>query len=288
MFVRARTAEQLEARRLRAEGWSLRRIARALGVSLSSASLWVRDVEVPPGPEQTAPAPAAETGPPSWCPRCRRHLAASAFNAGQGYCKPCFRAYHQQHPRDRARENQMKRARVEAARRIVMAHLGAAACAECGEADPAILELDHVGEKRCDIADLVNRGAREATLIDELSRCEVVCANCHRRRTASRGRWRRLDLGDSRSWRSPLQELNVLHAYCALLVSGCVECGERDLVLLDFDHVGAKTANVMDLARREYAFARVLAEIEQCVVRCANCHRRRTARDGAWYRTRAS
>jgi hypothetical protein len=45
-----KTVERLEARRLRAEGWSIKEIENHLDVSRSSVSLWVRDVEL--GPEQ--------------------------------------------------------------------------------------------------------------------------------------------------------------------------------------------------------------------------------------------
>lgn len=56
----------------------------------------------------------------------------------------------------------------------------------------------------------------------------------------------------------------------------CVDCGERDLVVLDFDHVrGKKFRNVCELVRG-YPWATVLKEIAKCVVRCANCHRRKT------------
>ena len=42
--------EQLRARELRAEAWTLQDIATELGVSKSSVSLWVRDVEFTPRP----------------------------------------------------------------------------------------------------------------------------------------------------------------------------------------------------------------------------------------------
>ena len=42
--------EQQRARELRAEAWTLQDIARELGVSKSSVSLWVRDVEFTPRP----------------------------------------------------------------------------------------------------------------------------------------------------------------------------------------------------------------------------------------------
>jgi transposase-like protein len=48
-----KTAERIEARRIRRdEGASMKKIARRLGVSVSSISLWVRDIEL--SPEQRA------------------------------------------------------------------------------------------------------------------------------------------------------------------------------------------------------------------------------------------
>jgi transcriptional regulator with XRE-family HTH domain len=45
-----KVAEQQRARELRAQAWTLDAIARELGVSKSSVSLWVRDVEFTPRP----------------------------------------------------------------------------------------------------------------------------------------------------------------------------------------------------------------------------------------------
>jgi transcriptional regulator with XRE-family HTH domain len=45
MGYRGKVAEQERARELRAEAWALVEIANELGVSKSSVSLWVRDVE---------------------------------------------------------------------------------------------------------------------------------------------------------------------------------------------------------------------------------------------------
>ena len=64
----------------------------------------------------------------------------------------------------------------------------------------------------------------------------------------------------------------------------CVDCGERDPAVLEFDHVQAKSENVSRLIGNGSAWSKLSAEISKCVVRCAHCHRRRTARQFAWWR----
>jgi hypothetical protein len=73
--------------------------------------------------------------------------------------------------------------------------------------------------------------------------------------------------------------LALLKAYIVdhLTNHPCVDCGEMDLDVLDFDHVrGVKTDNVSSLVRRKVGIDKLQIEIEKCEVRCANCHRRIT------------
>jgi hypothetical protein len=60
-------------------------------------------------------------------------------------------------------------------------------CADCGYAtDPDALEFDHVrGAKIGTVNYLVSSGSLER-LLDEIDKCEVVCANCHRLRSRNR------------------------------------------------------------------------------------------------------
>tara|TARA_R110000824_G_scaffold75849_3_gene192343 strand:- start:483 stop:845 length:363 start_codon:yes stop_codon:yes gene_type:complete len=54
----------------------------------------------------------------------------------------------------------------------------------------------------------------------------------------------------------------------------CVDCGESNPVLLDFDHVrGKKTTNVSDMGNQSYSIQTIQKEIDKCEPRCANCHR---------------
>lgn len=48
--ARAKDDKRRQARDLRTQGWSYKEIAHALGVSISSCSLWLRDVPAPPRP----------------------------------------------------------------------------------------------------------------------------------------------------------------------------------------------------------------------------------------------
>jgi hypothetical protein len=67
----------------------------------------------------------------------------------------------------------------------------------------------------------------------------------------------------------------------------CVDCGERDIIVLDFDHVrGEKRCEVSNMINGWYSWKTVLSEIEKCDVRCSNCHRRKHAIEKGWYRTK--
>ena len=70
-----------------------------------------------------------------------------------------------------------------------------------------------------------------------------------------------------------------------LLDHPCVDCGEADPVVLEFDHRDAsdKVAAVSTLARSGYSLSAVQREVAQCDVRCANCHRRRTHEQRGWW-----
>lgn len=68
-----------------------------------------------------------------------------------------------------------------------------------------------------------------------------------------------------------------------LLTHPCVDCGEADPVVLTFDHLRDKTQDICTMSRRGVAWTTLAREIEKCVVRCSNCHMRKTATDFGWY-----
>ena len=71
-----------------------------------------------------------------------------------------------------------------------------------------------------------------------------------------------------------------------LKANPCVDCGETDPVVLDFDHQISKISNVSDFIKNRHSLKVIQKEIKKCEVRCANCHRKKTARDFNWYKNK--
>jgi hypothetical protein len=136
------------------------------------------------------------------CARCRESKPEPEFAwrrkaLGQldTYCRPCRAAYKQEHyraHRQRYIDQAARRRRQLLDERVdwLLAYLREHPCVDCDETDPVVLEFDHLRDKRFSIAKGIRNRPWQCVL-DEIAKCEVVCANCHRRRTAHRGGFRR-------------------------------------------------------------------------------------------------
>ena len=106
------------------------------------------------------------------------------------FCRPCRSAYGKEHyEANKQRYIDQARTSKEAIRlertRYLLEFFQAHPCVDCGESDPVVLEFDHLGDKSFAIGAKLVQFAWQ-TILDEIEKCEVVCANCHRRRTAQR------------------------------------------------------------------------------------------------------
>ena len=127
------------------------------------------------------------------CSGCQNFLDLSHFNRNrtardgrQAYCRSCFAAWHQ---RNKAIHNAQIHARNKRVQKRMqdqlLEYLRVHPCVDCGEEDVLVLEFDHLRDKTANIAYLIRCGSWDR-VVDEIAKCEVVCANCHRRRTLRR------------------------------------------------------------------------------------------------------
>jgi hypothetical protein len=109
--------------------------------------------------------------------------------------------------------------------------------------------------------------------------CRACIAGYGRARYARNGR-----PPSSRVGQAAAYVRNSRYLWDYLLEHPCVDCGEADPMVLDFDHVrGEKLMAVSRCATQGFSLTRLAAEIAKCDVRCANCHRRITARKRNYY-----
>ncbi len=94
--------------------------------------------------------------------------------------------------RYRAKMNLKKRERMY---RWLLGYYKTHPCVTCGETDPLVLEFDHTNAdlKMIEISKLVNQWSIEK-IQEEVRKCVVRCANCHRRKTAIEQNWMLVDI----------------------------------------------------------------------------------------------
>ena len=108
-------------------------------------------------------------------------------------CKPCT-AERSKSIQDEDKETHIARVRVntqryrQTAREYVLEYLSTHPCSQCGEPDPRVLEFHHIGEKSNEVSRLVGLGSI-GKVKQEIEKCVVLCANCHRRLTADEKGW---------------------------------------------------------------------------------------------------
>jgi hypothetical protein len=108
----------------------------------------------------------------------------------QSKCKECQRAYYRlYYERNKSRfieKNRQNKNRQRKRLRIILWNVKQRPCEDCGcSYHPWVMELDHRNgtTKIAAVANLVSKGCTDARLLEEIGKCDVVCANCHRMRT---------------------------------------------------------------------------------------------------------
>jgi len=79
--------------------------------------------------------------------------------------------------------------------------------------------------------------------------------------------------------------INMINIFNYLKEHNCIDCGNDNPILLDFDHRDdVEKINEISNLVKSWTWLRLMTEIDKCDVRCANCHRIRTAKQQGWYK----
>lgn len=176
---------------------------------------------------------------------------------------------------------------------------------KCGESDHRCLDWHHKDPAtkttpRGGISQVVFKlGWSQERILEELTKCDIFCANCHRAEHISdtpsnKGIPQRKPvptnaelaaMSKSRRhyWRNQAASIDRKNARIAETIewyrnlkAGCQSCSENRPPCLDFHHRDqtTKTQNISKLVYRGLTRSKLLAEIAKCDLLCANCHRK--------------
>jgi hypothetical protein len=135
------------------------------------------------------------------CSRCLNEYDIEDFppnkarkDGRQSYCYSCKQEYDREYWNKKAKEEKKKvydtrKPRMNKNKQLIWEYLLTHPCIDCGESDPIVLEFDHKGEieKTHNISNMSSWSWNK--ILEEISKCDVRCANCHRRKTAKQFDW---------------------------------------------------------------------------------------------------
>ena len=115
-------------------------------------------------------------------------------------CKGCYKSHRQSYQANHYlayRDTYLVRAKLRhhrvrsEYRANMLQYLSDKQCCICGENDVRVLEFDHIDPKAksFSISQAVKLGRSWSEVIEELKKCRVLCANCHKRHTAEQQGW---------------------------------------------------------------------------------------------------
>jgi hypothetical protein len=134
-------------------------------------------------------------------------------------------------------------------------------CKNCSCKDWRCLDFHHrdAATKADIVSAMVAKGLSEKSILAEIAKCDVLCANCHHEH----------HFGDLKSdSKSSVRKWFKLYKDSLQ----CESCGLKKPVCLVFHHMRDKADNLNALVKCS-SMETVLAEIAKCQVLCCNCHR---------------
>lgn len=124
------------------------------------------------------------------CSRCKVEKDFTEFNKNNSkkdgynvYCRTCMVEYKRQNYLDNKSEirykNSARKAEITA---WYQDHKSSLKCEECGFSHPAALDFHHrdSSTKEFEVSSMPREGYSKESILSEIEKCAVMCANCHR------------------------------------------------------------------------------------------------------------
>lgn len=137
------------------------------------------------------------------CTKCNEIKILSEFNKNKsksdGYASACrlcdnsiSKAYYEKNnEKQKMQISKAKKIRLSENRKLYLSYLKGQSCIDCGENNPIVLDHDHRDDtiKIESISKMMTLGYGWDTVLIEINKCDIRCANCHRIRTAKQFGW---------------------------------------------------------------------------------------------------
>lgn len=138
-----------------------------------------------------------------YCATCKNIKQKSDFNKNKlktdglnNICRECSKKrskrYYAENPTKHKKEvSKRRKLIVHENRKKLLNYLKTHPCIDCGETNVIVLEFDHRDDVKKDfnISESINSGCSWNRIKNEIDKCDVRCANCHRIRTSKQFGW---------------------------------------------------------------------------------------------------
>ncbi len=142
-----------------------------------------------------------------FCSKCSASKPVEEYNwryeekgRRHSFCKECHSAYRRGHY-IKNKSKYLAKAKVWNAkqtpclRKFIVEYLNTHNCVDCGAEDIRVLDFDHEQNKYMGIANMIRNCHSLDSVRQEIKKCKVRCANCHRIKTFVRGNYWKNKMG---------------------------------------------------------------------------------------------
>lgn len=126
------------------------------------------------------------------CSCCEQEKSITLFtkrsnNRVGSYCLECYRNYQKEYYKNNTENYLAKNGLHREKLSKIIEKTKSVPCKDCGQTFPSYcMDFDHLKDKKFCIAQAPHLGISFRKLYEEIKKCDIVCAVCHRKRTHNR------------------------------------------------------------------------------------------------------